>query len=372
MKSGKHHSTGTMPKRLRHCKPLKVATRALIQSRFVKKLALAICTSLAVALPAGAQELTLKFAHQFPAAHYLWTYGGEVFVNKVEEASEGEIKFQVYPAAQLGKNYFNVLDSGLVDLAIIIPSYAADKLPMSSVGELPGMFSSACEGAGKFWGLTREGGILGNGEYKAQGLHVLFVTTFPLYSLLTTDKQTPTLESVKGLKIRTNGGAAMTKTASALGAVPVPISGPETYDALSRGTVDGAIYPYNGVPQYNLEETLKYSVDGPGLGSSTIAYAISEKTWNKLTADQQDMLTKAASAAQESMCQWMDAENDKVQKSIVAEHGHVITKLNPEERARWAEKLHGIAEEWAADMDKTGRPGSEVLRAYRNASVVTN
>lgn len=329
---------------------------------------LAILATFSISFSALAeQEININFAHRFSAKHYLWKQAGEVFANEVTQASKGRVTFDVYPAAQLGKDHFSLLKSGLVDIAIFIPSYESDKLPLSSVVELPGMYSTACEGANKYWKLARPGGMLGEGEFKKQGLHVLFVAVMPPYTLMTTRKPTPSLDSVSGLKIRSTG-ASMIKAAQALGAVPVQIPSSETYEALSRGTVDGAIFLYYGLPPYNLEDLTRYSVSGVNLGGGTIAFAISSKTWNSLPADIQDIMTQASRKTQASFCKSLDQDDLAIRQRIVKENQHVVVDLPPEEITRWNTRLERVTRDWIADMEGVGQDGSGALRAYSQAS----
>jgi TRAP-type C4-dicarboxylate transport system substrate-binding protein len=326
---------------------------------------LAACA--AVAVPASASaETTLKFAHLFPATHYLWEHGGKVFADEVEKALPGRVKFQVYPAGQLGKDFYTMLNSGLTDMAIVSSSYMPDKFPLTSVAELPGLYSSACEGTNKLWSMAKPGGMLDRDEYRKLGMRMLFVTVLPPYAIMTTNKATPDLDALKGLKIRANG-AAMEKTIRALGAVPVRVTSPELYDSLARGTVDGAFFPYQGLKQYDLQRVLKNSVLGPELGSGAVMYAMSEKGWNKLPPDMKAAFTKAAATAQETLCKWQDEANTQARKDIVSSDGHVVTNLAPAEAAKWHQMLKGVSASWAKEMDGNGKPGSALLKAFEQA-----
>jgi TRAP-type C4-dicarboxylate transport system substrate-binding protein len=324
--------------------------------------------SLCATLPAVAQdEINIKFAHRFSAGHYAWAEGGRIFVDEVRKLSDGRVDFAVYPAGQLGKDYFSILRSGLSDMAVFLPSYESDKLPLSTVVELPNMYANVCEGANKYWKLAREGGSLGDSEFKKQGLHVLFVTVMPPHTLMTTKKPISDLASMSGLKVRSSG-AAMSKTARILGAVPVQISPSEAYEALSRGTVDGAATPYNVLPPYNLEEQLKYAVNGLRLGGASIVYAMSTKKWNKLPADIKEVMSQAAKSTQAHLCEWLDEEDVRVKNHIVEARNHVITELPSEDLAEIRTRLEHVALDWAKDMDAARRNGSEILQEYLSAS----
>jgi TRAP-type C4-dicarboxylate transport system substrate-binding protein len=344
----------------------------VIKASSIRAILLALATTLPIAVPAAAYEQrVLKIAHIFPATHYLWLQGGRIFANEVEKTSGGNIKFQAFPAGQLGKDNLALLRSGLAEMSILVPSYAPDKLPLSSVAELPSLFASSCEGTAKFWNVMKPGGVVNKTEYQPQGIHVLFVSVLPPYPILTTSKATPTLETLSGLKIRANG-AAMDKTIRALGGMPVRLSSPDFYDSLSRGTLDGGIYPYQGLPTYDLQKLLKYSTTGAKLGAGTVVYAISTKTWLSLSEGARTIFTKAAASTQASLCKWQDEDDTKVQKQLVTQAGHSTAVLTPQEAARWNAKLAPVASAWAKEMDAAGKRGTEVLRAFSDNGSVSN
>lgn len=322
----------------------------------------------AAVLPAAAQETqTFKVTHLFNATVYLWEHGGKVFVEEIEKAAGDKAKFEVYPSAQLGKDPITTLKSGLADIGIVIPSYAADKLPLTSVAELPGSYASACEGTGKLWNVAKAGGLLNETEYKPQGLHVLFVTTLPPYHVTTAKPITADLASISGLKLRAVG-AAMDKAVRALGAVPVKMAASELYDALSRGTIDGGFYNYLGIPEYKLEEVLKYSVDGPRLGAASIVFAMSQQSWEALSEEMKTIFTEASAKAQTALCEWDDQHDAEIRKDIVANKGHTIIELTPEQTAVWEGKAAEVATDWVKEMDAAGKNGTAIYEAFNTSN----
>jgi TRAP-type C4-dicarboxylate transport system substrate-binding protein len=182
---------------------------------------------------------------------------------------------------------------------------------------------------------------------------------------MTSSKAILNLDALAGLKIRANG-PAMDKTVRTLGAVPVRVSSPELYDALTRGTVDGAFFAYQGLLGPGLQKVLKHSVAGAKLGAGAIVFGISTKSWNGLPEDVKQVMTKAGLAAQEALCKWSDAEDAKVKEKIVAQDGHTLKKLSSEEAAQWNARVSTVAEAWAKEMDSAGKKGSEMLRSFKS------
>ncbi len=305
---------------------------------------------------------TLKVAWLFPANHYLWENGGKVFADAVTERTDGKIQWELYPAGQLGNN-IAALKAGLADAAMISTSYHADKFPLSSVAELPGMFSSSCESTEKMWGVAKPGGILDNAEYKIQGFRVIFAGGLPPYNIFTTDKAIETIDDVKGLKLRANG-EGMSNTARSLGAVPIKVSSPETYDALTRGVIDGALYPYSGLFGYKLNELFDHVVEGSQLGSGIILWVISDKAWNSLSDETKNIFTEEGAKAQSFLCEYQDRRDTESRQRVIDEGMNVVT-LTEEQQKIWQDRVSGVWDIWVKKMEDAGRKGKETLEAYK-------
>lgn len=314
----------------------------------------------------AAEKQTLKYAYVLPASHYLWTEGARVFTEKVTADTNGDITFEVYPAAQLGKDNLAVLQSGLADLALIIPSYSSDKLPLSTVSELPGMYDNSCQGTSKFWEIVQPGGILYEQELKPLGLYPVFAAVLIPYRIFTSKKEVATMDDLSGLKIRANG-SAMNKTMITLGAVPVRASSPELYDAVSRGTVDGALFTMNALEQYSLEQVFNYMVEGPQLGSAGIIIAMNEKNWNSLSPETQKIMMDAGEMTRKRLCKWMDDDDQSVRDKLVSEGKLKPTTLTADQVAEWGKEVSSVADGWASELDAVGLKATAVLDAFRKA-----
>src|SRR5207248_4398775 len=73
------------------------------------------------------------------------------------------------------------------------------------------------------------------------GVKVLWLFHTAPFQVHTTRKLVKTLEDLAGMKLRSGGGqvAAVVKQ---LGAIPVTMAAPESYNALERGIVDGTVF----------------------------------------------------------------------------------------------------------------------------------
>jgi len=330
-------------------------------------LALAASTlAFSAAAKAEVPEQSFKITQVFAQTHWHWTEGMKVFTEEVEKASGGKITFEPYHAAQLGKESTMLVTSGLSEMGLLVPSYETDKLPLTSVTELPGLHQTACEGTKKYWNVAKEGGALYEAEYKPLGVRPLYVILLPPYQLMTNTKPVGSIDDVKGLKIRANG-AAMDKTIRALGAIPVKVTTNELYDALSRGTIDGSFWIIGTTKLVGLEKLLRNTVQGPQLGAGSTFFAVSEKVWQKLDPETQQIFMDAGEKTMAHLCKYLDDTDARVSDEMVAEGLLTVNKLSPEDNQVWAERVHNVGAEWAKEMDSTGRPGTALLETYRAA-----
>ncbi len=315
---------------------------------------------------AQAEDISLRAADSLPVGHYITESLLRPIMEQTTEATGGSVTFEHFPAQQLGKSkdMLALVESGVADIAYVGASYVSDKLPLSSVGELPEAFSDACEGTRAFWEIAKPGGVLDQAEYAPQGVRALGTLVLPPYQVFSA-KEITDLASLKGQKVRATGSAkqlALTK----LDAVPVSIPAPETREALSRGIVDAIAFPIGSIKSYDLAPHLKTATRGTNFGSFVATYMISQAKFDSLPADVQKALTDAGEAATQSACGEADATSASDTKAA-EEAGVRFISLPEADMAALEATMATVGDEWAAQMDASGKPGTQVLKAFRAA-----
>lgn len=322
--------------------------------------------SVAVAGQLAAEERTFKITQVFPSTHWHMTQGIQTFMDEVTALSNGEIKFEVYHAGQLGKESTVVVTSGLAEMGILVPSYEVEKLPLTSVVELPGFHTSACEGTMQYWDMAKEGGALFDEEYAKLGVRPLYAMVLTPYEVQTNSKVVETVDGMQGLKLRANG--AMAKAVAALGGVPVQVTSNEFYDALVRGTVDGGMWLTGSTRLVGLEDALKHTVKGTSMGSGSTFFAINESVFQSLDDKTKAILVEAGQKTTQHVCEYLD-RTDREEEAWLVENGKLALHTLPEDQVKlWAETIAPVVTEWEADMNSKGRAGTKVLDAYRAAA----
>lgn len=312
------------------------------------------------------QKIELRVADSFPTSHYM-AAAARRWMDLVTERTGGQVQFKYFGNQQLGKakDMLTLTQSGATDIAYVAPSYVSDKMPLSAVAELPGGFPNSCVGTAAYWELANDG-ILAKDELKPNGVKLIFTAVSAPYQILTT--KTPIkdpLKSFEGLKLRAYGPTqelAMRK----LGAVPVRMAGPEIRESLSRGTLDGIVFPWASLASYDLASLVKYSTVNQHFGAVPFNYVMNITAFEKLPVPVQQALMKAGEEVTRDACGRIDRETEQLAEKLKGA-GISIVSFSTEEQAKVNDLLSEIGPEWAKELDRRGKPGSEVLKAFRAA-----
>src|ERR671933_81229 len=220
--------------------------------------------------------------------------------------------------------------TGVADMALTVPSYISDKMPLTAAAELPGAFQTVCEAAKAYARLTREGQILFTQEYGANRVRPLM--SFPIAAsalVVSSSRQISGLRDLEGLKVRTSGGAH-DLTVRSIGAVPVRMSPPEVYESMQRGTVDGALFPLPSIIAYDLTKLIKSASSTVNFDGIILTYSINEAKWKALPPEFQKAIHAEAERATFEGCKKLDAELESSIKKMEAS-GTKFFAFSPED-----------------------------------------
>jgi TRAP-type C4-dicarboxylate transport system substrate-binding protein len=327
-----------------------------------------LAVAAAVTLGAGAQAQTttkIKIADSFPVGHYLPKYITTPMMEKLKAnpAAKG-FEFEYYPAEQMGKakDFLSLVQSGVIDIAYVAPGFVSDKMPLSVVSELPLDFSGSCQATMAYWNLAKPGGLLDKKEFAPNGVRLLFTIVLPPYQIITR-KPFSNLKEIEGMKIRASG-SAKELVIKKLKAIPVLMPTPDVYESLSRGTIDGVLFPFNSLAPYEIHKLSKTGTIGENFGTFVANWVISEKRFQSLPpAVQQDLTAMGEQLTKAACTQVEKDEAGDIEKVKAA--GVKLTPLSAADKATVATVMQDVAKDWAETLDKRGKSGTEVLNAFK-------
>ncbi len=267
------------------------------------------------------------------------------FAKLVEEASDGNIKIQVYPNCQLAggsmpKSIELLVAGGNYELAVFSGSVLGNIDEKFLTHSIPFMFSSYDE-ASKMMDST-------GGEYytklmKDKGLVYLTGIHNGLRQLTNNKMAIKSPEDLKGLKIRVPSGEVYMKTLEEFGADPIAMNWSEVFTALQQGTIDGHENGYQTIDSAKIAEVQKqmtewnWSYDGYWLMANS-------KDWSKFSEKTQKLLMEKAVEAGIYGREYLETAEKEIKKDFMENQGVTITELTPEELADFKKDARPVQE----------------------------
>jgi TRAP-type C4-dicarboxylate transport system substrate-binding protein len=245
---------------------------------------------------------------------------------------------------------------GISDIGYSVLAYTRGKFPLTEVSDLP---------------LGMKSGLVATKlindyykKFKPKELDEVKIMYLHGHGpgVLHTKKEVKTLEDLKGMKIRCTGMAA--KIAKALEATPVAMPMGETYDALSRGVVDGSMAPQESLQGWKWGEVVRFTTENFGSSYSTGFFVVMNKQkWNALPPDVQKIIEQVNEEYIEKQGKLWD-EIDKAGRDYTIKLGNKIIPLSQEEDWKWQKAVKPLLDEYKKNMKDKGLPGEEVLSFY--------
>src|SRR5699024_10017349 len=124
-------------------------------------------------------------------------------------------------------------------------------------------------------------------EFSDKGLVAFPVTLTEPYVLSTVDKRIENVDDFKQTLTFKGAGRIHDIVANELNVTAVSMSRSETYEALSRGSLDGIIYTLADWKPSGFDELLRNTLTGMYLGHGASHLAMKEETWSKLSEETQ-------------------------------------------------------------------------------------
>jgi TRAP-type C4-dicarboxylate transport system substrate-binding protein len=302
-------------------------------------------------------QTKLNYSVFFPAPHKNAVLAAE-WAKEIEKRTDGRVQITVFPGGTLtpaDKCYDGVV-TGISDIGFSVLAYTRGKFPLTEVSDLPLGIKSGAVASRVINEYYKKFKPKEFDEVKVMYLH----GHGP--GILHAKKPVKTLDDLKGMKIRCTGMAA--KIVTALGGVPVAMPMGDTYDAISRGVVDGSMAPQESLQGWKWGEVVKYTIENYGSSYSTGMFVVMNKDkWNSLPPDIQGIIEKVNDEWVEKQGKTWDAI-DKEGRDFTLGLGNTITPLSKEEDARWAKAVRPILDEYVKNMRDKGLPGDEVLKFY--------
>ena len=338
----------------------------MIQRRTLLKSTAAVALGAPALSGLAQQAVTLKF-HTFMAPQSnVWLTMHKPWMEKVEKESGGRIKFEAYPAMQLGGTPVQLYDQakdGVVDIVWTLPANTAGRFPRIEVFELPFIMNNAEATSKAYWEYTQ---TMAPDEFKDVQVLALHVHGPGMFH--TKDKLIKHPDDLKGMKLR-GPTRQITKMLGYIGATPVGMPLPQIPDALSKGTIEGCVIPWEVVPSVKVHELTKFHSEfepaGGALYTTTFVMGMNKAKYNSLAQDLKKIIDNNSGMATSGWLGKVQQGNDPNGRKAAEDRKNTIYTIPAADAQEFKRKSRLVEVEWVEDMNKRGHDGKKLLETAR-------
>jgi len=300
---------------------------------------------LGTAIAAQAQT-TIRVTLQLPETHSLgqnWL----AFKKIIEAESGGDLKLELFPAAQLykDKQVPEAVGSGAIEAGSAFLGRFAGSVPAVEIINLPFFFRDEAHLRAAVANGSAMRNILDAAVVKETGAKVLWWQAFGRNVYLNKGAPIRTPADLKGKKVRTYG-KVLGWTVEALGGAPTLMSGSKQFLAYQQGAVDVGMTGASAVKSrklYEVMENMTLSYDS----AIEFVAVMNNDFFNSLSQKNQDIITKAAAIVEKQLRDEVYGGEAAVVKEVSDKIN--VVKLTKEERMVWVEATKSVIDKFAAE-----------------------
>ena len=261
-----------------------------------------------------AADITLKLGH-LANEENSWHKGALKFAEEVKSLTGGKVEVKVFANDSLGKemDLINGMQLGTADMTITGESLQ-NWAPKAALLAIPYAFKDMAE-------MDKAvNGPLGD-DIKKEIIERAKVIPLAYFARgpreLTSNKPIKSIDDVKGLKMRVPNVPVFMQFWRGVGAQPTPMAFGEVFTSLQTGVIEAQENPLALIKSASFFEVQKY-VNRTDHVRSWIYLAIGQKSFNKLSPDQQKAVQEAAKRAQAYERTLMLADEKKLETELKA------------------------------------------------------
>jgi C4-dicarboxylate-binding protein DctP len=326
----------------------------------MKPIALVAGAALALATMSAnafADEVTMRISLQLPLKSHLGQ-NLALFKEKVEKASQGNIKVEIYDSAQLykDKEVPAAVGSGAIEAGVASLTRYVGDIPAVDVFYMPFLFNTEDKVRKA---VARGSAIRGpiDEAIKGTGSTVLWWQAYGGAILLSNGGPIRTPADMKGKKVRVFG-KTLGDFVKAAGGAPTLISGSEQYLAYQRGTVDIGMTGVSGVKSRKLWEVMD-TITVTNHADIEFIVVVNTKWWEDLSEEKRKTIMAAAMEAEKDV-------RDKVSQieadayAAAEKNGMAVYRPTEDEIAQWKAVSQPVYDGY---REKAGEMGAAMLKA---------
>jgi len=305
---------------------------------------------------------TLKISTFTPPKHafnrMLMSWGEEL-----AEKSAGELNVEIFPAGQLGPppRQFDLVRSGAADISVVLHGATPGRF---AVTELAGLPLSAPSGGNESTLMSKRLTELAP-EFLAaehEGTRILWMAVTPPLKMHVKGFDPSVLDNIRGKRIR-YAGQIWQQIIEELGGSPVPVPPSQTADAMGKGVVDGATFPFEATIPFDLAPVSDYTLT-PGIASATFAVVMSDSAYARLSDEHKALIDQTTGPERAATFGALWDAGESHGQDYMEKGGVNIVELDDDTLTELATRLAPIVDKMVSSVDEADKPGTAFFEAY--------
>jgi TRAP-type C4-dicarboxylate transport system substrate-binding protein len=316
-----------------------------------------VAASVALSLPAAAQEVTLKLTTLANPDFSGNTQVLHPWAKRVNDQGAGVLKIEVIDGLSVANhgNYYDRVINDVVQLSFGTTSSVAGKFRKTNVVGLPFLTDNSEVAAVALWRLYKTGMLDDEFDQIIPASVFVFPQVMPHFRT-----EPRTLENFNGMKVIALG-KVLSEVVTALGGAPVTMPIFEMYQSLQRGVADVAMANYSSFEPYKLAEVTKFHVE-TALGTTPGYIAVNKARYRALPEAARKVLDANSTEKETRDYGKYWNRGQEHGKTLVADRNvHKVVKLPDAVAQAWAQRLAPVESQWVSETPN----GAAVLAKYR-------
>ena len=300
------------------------------------------------------QVIKLSYSVFFPPTH-IQCQTAEAWADEVESRSNGAVEITVYSGGTLTKapQVYEGVVNGISDIGMSCYAYTRGRFPLLEALDLPVGYPNGLTAT-----RTANAIIQKYQPEEIADVHTLYVHAHGP-GIIASKKEVKQLEDLQGLKVRATGLSS--KIVQNLGAAPIGMSQPETYEALQKGVVDATLCPIETLKGWKQGEVINFVTNSQAIGYTTSMFVVMNKDkWASLPKNIQKIFTEVSQDFIDKHGEaWDQADAEGL--AFVNELGKTIIPLPDTEASRWKQAVQPLLDEYVQNAETNALPGKALL-----------
>ena len=305
---------------------------------------------------ASEKVIQLSFSDMFPSGH-LHGVLSQRYCDEIKNRTKGRVEITMYPAGVLtsAASCYEGVTKGVSDMGTSSPSYVPGRFPVSDV-----MLQPLATYNG--WVTSKVANDLYQNfkpaEYK--DVHVLYFHGPGPNVIATRSDPVRKLGDMKGLLLRAVGPTA--DTLVAWGATPRAMPMGESYEAISKGIVNGSFTGAEALKGYKLGDVIKYVTIPPVTNVGIIFVIMNKEKWNSLPEDIREVFTDVSREWVEKRGMvWNYADKEGLDYFQKLSKGREIITIGKDQETEWQKAVEPVINKFIKEREAMGLPGAEIV-----------